>query len=104
MPKISIVTRDGAETCIMAESNLSLMENLRNAGVGDITALCGGCCSCATCHVYVLEGNDYLAPLSDDENDMLDSSLLRRENSRLACQVMIHEACEALIVEIALEE
>lgn len=104
MPIIAIVTREGERTSVTVENQLSLMENLRNAGIGDISALCGGCCSCATCHVYILEGYDHLNPLGDDENDMLDSSLSRREHSRLACQVMIDEQCDDLVVEIAPEE
>ena len=104
MPNISIITREGETTALMAESQLSLMENLRNAGIGDISALCGGCCSCATCHVYIVAGHEHLNSLGDDENDMLDSSLSRREHSRLACQVMIDEQCDDLVVEIAPEE
>lgn len=104
MPMISIVTREGERTEVIAENQLSLMENLRYQGIGDISALCGGCCSCATCHVYILEGYQHLNPLGEDENDMLDSSLLRREHSRLACQVIINEQCDDLVVEIAPEE
>lgn len=80
------------------------MENLRDSGVGDITALCGGCCSCATCHVFVLEGNESLPPLSSDEGDILEGSLFRRTNSRLACQVQIEDAFDGLVIEIAPEE
>jgi 2Fe-2S ferredoxin len=31
----------------------TVMEVIRDAGFDELLALCGGCCSCATCHVYV---------------------------------------------------
>ena len=37
---------------IAAENGLTLMEIIRDAGL-DIEAACGGCCACATCHVYI---------------------------------------------------
>lgn len=104
MPNISILTRDGERTSFIADPQYSLMENLRHAGIGDISALCGGCCSCATCHVYVLQGSDHLNPPSAEENDMLDSCMSRQEHSRLACQIIINEQADGLLVEIAPEE
>ena len=104
MTMISVVCRDGARVELSANPGISLMETLRDSGVGDVTALCGGCCSCATCHVFVLEGSEFLPPLGSEEGDMLDSSLFRRENSRLACQVQIEASLKELTIEIAPEE
>ena len=53
MPKLTIVNRAGAEKTIEAQAGLSVMENIRDAGFDELLALCGGCCSCATCHVHV---------------------------------------------------
>lgn len=53
MPKLKIKGRSGEETIIEAQSGLSVMEVIRDNGVDELLALCGGCCSCATCHVYV---------------------------------------------------
>jgi len=40
----------------------------------ELLALCGGCCSCATCHAFVNSAfGDHLPPMSADENDLLDS-------------------------------
>ena len=64
------------------------MEVIRDAGIDELLALCGGCCSCATCHVHV--DPDFAArlpPMSEDENDLLDSSDDRDETSRLSCQI-----------------
>lgn len=67
--------RDGREETVVAEAGHSVMEAIRTAGVDELLALCGGCCACATCHVYVDEEFlDLLPPIGEDENDLLDSS------------------------------
>ena len=51
MPEIIIVLRDGSDRIIDTDPEYSLMEAIRDAGVDEMLAMCGGCCSCATCHV-----------------------------------------------------
>ena len=53
MPSLTIVTRDGTERDVEARAGWSVMENIRDNGFDELLALCGGCCSCATCHVHV---------------------------------------------------
>ncbi len=105
MAKLIIVRRDGSETAIDGDTSLSVMENIRDAGVDELLALCGGCCSCATCHVYVDDGfADALPPVSADEDDLLDSSSDRRATSRLSCQLPFTAALDGLRVTIATED
>jgi 2Fe-2S ferredoxin len=105
MPKLIVVTREGEEREIDAEAGLSVMEVIRDAGIDEILALCGGCCSCATCHVHVdPEFAAKLPKMSDDENDLLDSSSERDATSRLSCQVEMTEALDGLRVTIAEED
>lgn len=104
MIKISVIQRNGVEVEVPVAPGLSLMEALRDAGIDEIRALCGGCCSCATCHVYVHDRGERLAAITTDENDMLDGSMFRKDNSRLACQIPVGEALEGMRVEIAPEE
>jgi len=81
------------------------METIRNAGFDELLALCGGCCSCATCHVYVDEGHeDRLPPMTQDEDDLLDSTDVRQPNSRLSCQLQFQKQLDGLRVRIAPEE
>src|SRR3546814_8095345 len=88
MAKLTVVTREGQESTIEAADGLSVMEVIRDAGFDELLALCGGCCSCATCHVFVDEAwADKLPPVGEDENDLLDSSSHRNANSRLSCQI-----------------
>ena len=63
MPEIIIVLRDGSDRIIDTDPEYSLMEAIRDAGVDEMLAMCGGCCSCATCHVYIEEsGGDLSEP------------------------------------------
>lgn len=48
MSAITVTTRDGIEHEIEGRLGLSVMENLRDGGIDQMMALCGGCCSCAT--------------------------------------------------------
>jgi len=102
MPKIIARTRSGDTRTIETHANQSLMEALRDNGIEDIEALCGGSCACATCHVFVDERfKDKLPPMSSAENDLLDSSDARRPNSRLACQIPFTNELDGIEVEVA---
>ncbi len=105
MTTITVTTRAGAEMTITGQAGISVMEAVRDAGVDELLALCGGCCSCATCHVYIdADHMDRLPPMSSDEDDLLDSSDSRDARSRLSCQVMITDALDGLRVTIAPED
>lgn len=87
------------------DAGLSVMEILRDNGFDDLLALCGGCCSCATCHVHVDPAfTALLPPVGMDENDLLDSSDYRQGNSRLSCQVVMTDALDGMRVTIAPED
>lgn len=105
MPKLIVVNRDGAEQTVEGDKGLSVMEVIRDHGFDELLALCGGCCSCATCHIYVdPEFSDALPAMSEDENDLLDSSDHRNETSRLSCQLVMSDALDGLRVTIAPED
>lgn len=105
MPKLIVVTRDGAEHPIDGKSGMSVMEVIRNAGIDELLALCGGCCSCATCHVHVDPAfADHLQAIGEDESDLLDGSSERDDTSRLSCQLSFGEALDGMRVTIAQED
>lgn len=105
MPKLIVVDRSGAEKEIEATTGLSVMENIRDAGFDEILALCGGCCSCATCHVVVdAAWIDEVGTPGEDENDLLDSSDHRVAASRLSCQIEMSDKLNGLRVTIAPED
>jgi 2Fe-2S ferredoxin len=105
MTQITVTTREGVRHQIDAKTGWSLMDCIRGAGLDEMLALCGGNCSCATCHVYVAE--DYLARLpaiSVEEDELLESSEHRTKTSRLACQIRVHNDLAALDLQIAPED
>ncbi len=105
MGTIIVKTRDGSDITVDAKPGLSVMELIRDAGIDELLALCGGCCSCATCHVHVdPHFTDKLPTMSEDENDLLDSSDHRNQTSRLSCQMAYSEAVDGLRVVIAQED
>ena len=74
MSQIRVTNRAGVETVVHALEGRSLMEVIRDNALEDLLALCGGCCSCATCHVYVDPAfAGHLRAMSGDENDLLDT-------------------------------
>ncbi len=105
MPKLTVVTREGTERTVEAESGLTVMENIRDAGFDELLALCGGSCSCATCHVHV--DPDWIARVgkpNEDEDDLLESSDHKTANSRLSCQIDMTDDLDGLRVQIAPED
>jgi len=105
MPKLIVVTREGEEREIEGDAGLSVMEVIRDAGIDELLALCGGCCSCATCHVHVdPDYADRLPAMSDDENELLAISDDRDETSRLSCQIEFSAALDGMTVTIARED
>ncbi len=105
MPKLTVVNRSGEETTVEADAGLTVMEAIRDNGFDELLALCGGCCSCATCHVHVDPAfADKMPEMSEDEDDLLDSSDHRDETSRLSCQIPLSDALDGLKVRIAEED
>jgi 2Fe-2S ferredoxin len=102
MPRLIVTNRQGEVTVIESETGRSVMQVIRDSGCEDLLAVCGGCCSCATCHVYV-DPADFqkLAEMSADESDLLDSSSSRDQYSRLSCQIPFTPELDGLRVTIA---
>jgi 2Fe-2S ferredoxin len=105
MPQLTIVARDGTETIVEGKAGWTIMENIRDSGLDELLALCGGCCSCATCHVHVdPEWTGAVGGPGPDEDDLLDTSDHRNETSRLSCQILFTDALDGLRVRIAPED
>jgi 2Fe-2S ferredoxin len=103
MAKVHVTDRNGEQHELEGVTGWSVMEVIREAGL-PIEAACGGCCACATCHVYVDE--EWLArlnPPGPDESLMLDEAFEVRDNSRLSCQIKFSEKLDGLTVTLAPE-
>ena len=105
MPKLIVTTREGETSEIEVEDGLTVMEAIRDNGFDELLALCGGCCSCATCHVHVDQAfADKLPEMSEDEDDLLESTDHRTDGSRLSCQIPFTAELDGLKVTIAPED
>ena len=99
--KVLAKTVDGVEHALFAQAGMTLMEAIRDGGVHELLALCGGCCSCATCHVVVdASFVDALPPMTDDERVLLEGSGLNAPGSRLSCQVALSKDLQGILVEV----
>jgi 2Fe-2S ferredoxin len=105
MPKLFVTTRQGETSEVEVGEGLTVMEAIRDNGFDELLALCGGCCSCATCHVHVDPAFLGMLPaMSADEDDLLESSDHRDANSRLSCQLPFTADLDGLRVTIAPED
>ena len=99
--KILVTDQSGVEHELEGLDGWRTMEVIRDWGL-NIKAECGGACSCATCHVYVDEQwFDQLPPPSDDEEDLLFSTLDKKPTSRLSCQILLSDDLDGLRVTLA---
>ena len=103
MPTVWLTRRDGTTEQVEARSGRSLMLNIRKPG--QIQAICGGCASCGTCHVYVAENwTERLPPIQPDEETILAFSDWREPNSRLSCQIKVTDELDGMCVTVAPED
>ena len=103
MTNIYVKDRQGNTQELQAEAGLTLMEIIRDAGL-DIEAACGGCCACATCHVYIdNDWNGKLPKIEDDEEAMLDQAFHVTVESRLGCQIEYNDDFNGLKLTLAPE-
>jgi len=104
MPLLRIVDRDGVEHEVDARAGLKVMETLRELDYG-VAAICGGMCSCATCHIFVdPEWLAKLPPPMSDERELLVELAHHQDNSRLSCQLEFTEQLAGLRITIAPDE
>ena len=105
MVKLVIIDRAGVESAVEANTGSTLMEAIRDSGFGDLLAVCGGCCSCATCHVHVDRAYlDKVPKMKPEEDELLSTSLDRDETSRLSCQLVIDGEFDGMRVIVAQED
>ena len=99
--KIIVTDQEGKTHELEGIEGWRVMEIIKDHGL-PIKAECGGCASCATCHVYVDE--DWLTrlhPPREDEQDLLDTAPDVRDNSRLSCQILMSEDLDGLRLTLA---
>ena len=104
MTTLQVIDRDGVSHEVEAKPGLKVMEVLRELDYG-VAAICGGMCSCATCHIYVdAAWADKLPAPQSDERELLNELSHHTEQSRLSCQIDFTPALAGLRVTIAPDE
>ena len=104
MINISVKDLDGQVHEVQARKGDSLMEALRKYEWG-VPAVCGGLCSCGTCHVYLdAQWLDKFQPVDPDEQDLLGAFENTKENSRLSCQLPLQASHDGIRLSIAPDE
>lgn len=105
MPRISVVNTEGRKIEVEAVPNRSIMENIRDIDAG-VAAICGGLCSCSTCHVYVdPEWRSRLPQRRPEETAMLrDLTGFDAAGSRLSCQIIFRDELDGIAVTVAPDE
>jgi ferredoxin, 2Fe-2S len=105
MAKMVVTDRDGNVHEVEGRVGVKLMETLREFDYG-VTAICGGLCSCATCHIFVKpEWMPKLpAPQGDEKELLVELQNYDAPTSRLSCQVDFTAALDGLELRIAPDE
>lgn len=101
MPRLRFILPGGEERLVDAEPGQSVMEAALGAMVPGIVGECGGCCSCATCHVQVdASWFEKLGPADEMEADMLEFAVEPCPTSRLSCQIPVTDDLDDLTVTV----
>ena len=102
MPNVTYVLKDGTRRDVAVRAGDTVMRGAIDNNLRGIDAECGGCCSCATCHVYVDEAWAAKLKAPDAvENDLLDGVASdRKPTSRLSCQSELTAGMDGLVVHI----
>jgi 2Fe-2S ferredoxin len=105
MGNIVVTDRAGRTHEIEIVAGAVLMEPLREL-VNGVEALCGGMCSCATCHILVsADWAAKIGPAQGDELELLEETECYKVNeSRLSCQVKFTDELDGMNFTIAPEE
>jgi len=99
--RVQVTQRDGQVRQINAREGEPLMQALSEADMG-VEAICGGCLSCATCHIYVDGSSRFQLQTAEEPEVELVSGLLHAQpNSRLSCQIEVTPEIEGLEITIA---
>ena len=100
--KVCFHEAGGQERTLQLRTGRSLMLAAVEAGIEGIAADCGGCLTCATCHVFVdPQWAPRLPAPAPDEQAMLEMTAAPAEaTSRLSCQIVLHPTLDGLVVRL----
>ncbi|MEQ9694593.1 2Fe-2S iron-sulfur cluster-binding protein [Shimia sp. SDUM112013] len=91
---------DGSEITADIANGTNMMQAAVDNNIPGVIGECGGCLSCATCHVYVDPAwLDKTGSADDFEDAMLDvAEAERTDQSRLSCQIEANDGLDGLVL------
>ena len=101
MVHVTYIEHGGDSRTVDIAEGISVMDGALRHHIPGIEGDCGGACACGTCHVYVEpEWFARLEPANELETRMLKMVVDPKENSRLACQIVLKPELDGLTVHI----
>lgn len=105
MASLKFLNEDGGSKVVEVKYGVSVQEAAIQNDIDGIEAICGGACSCSTCHVYIPgEWAEVVGPPGDLEEELLEMVPWRKVNSRLSCQIEMNEELDGLTVVLPSEQ
>lgn len=105
MVSVTYIEHNGARHTVEAELGTSLMESAVLNLVPGVEGMCGGICSCATCHCYIPDAwEDRIPAPRLGEKNMLQAASHSRPNSRLGCQIIVTEELDGIEILLPIEQ
>ena len=101
--QLNVISREGKKTSIDIEEGTTIRDAIEEKLSPDNYGVCGGNCSCGTCHVHVTP-NDFEKLKAVEEDELLtlkEAAIKPTTNSRLGCQVELKKEYNNITVTIA---
>ena len=82
----------------------TMLDAAKNLDIPEIPAICHGACNCGTCHIHV--DNEWIDKIEPMDPGSMELFMLERSahfndtQSRLCCQMDIHDCYDGLTVHI----
>lgn len=105
MPNITFILADESVKVVEAIEGDSIMQTAVDNDIEEITANCGGNCSCATCHCIIDDTwISKVGAADEDETAVMESAIEVTANSRLSCQIKVTDNLDGIVVHIPSSE
>ena len=101
--RLNVIDREGKETSIDIEEGTTIRDAIEEKLSPDSYGICGGNCSCGTCHVYVVPNDFEKLKVADQEelSTLRELAIEPTSYSRLGCQVELKKEYNNITVTIA---
>lgn len=102
MAKVTWILPSGVQISAEVKDGTNLMNAAVDNNVLGVVGECGGCLSCATCHVYVDDAwVDRVGPPNTNEDAMLEiTEAPKKLSSRLSCQIESNAGLDGLVLHV----